>query len=290
MILVPPWEGASYGLIFDPPHGATEIDYNRLGIQLVLVGIACGAIYLALPNNPAAVPLKTSTHSGAWLSKKSLFVTLALLTMVSIPLGWKAYEQLQAKLAADAEVQRRQENEKAESLRLAEVQEEGYRRDEERRRELAEERDRIDEQKRLAAEQQRLAEEELRRRQRQEQLATFAHYKKLATTKSWTAKGSPRANVKTVVHTYWKDSQIFFRLELKGPPETLEYTLGEHPMLSISMVNKDAQPVTNFSFEAAELIPKRGKNGGITSMTSRNRAAACAMDTYESLASAHVQY
>jgi hypothetical protein len=72
MLLVPPWMSSGggplhlgdmvvgsstgpsalgYGLIFDPPHGAHEVDLGRLGIQVVIVGLIVAGMLATLADH-----------------------------------------------------------------------------------------------------------------------------------------------------------------------------------------------------------------------------------------------
>lgn len=47
MLLIPPWKGASYTLLFDPPSADAVIDFDKLFVQALLLFVGAAACLLA---------------------------------------------------------------------------------------------------------------------------------------------------------------------------------------------------------------------------------------------------
>lgn len=94
MVLFPPWEGASYSMIFSPPSPGSEIDFNRLGIQFVLVGIACGALWLALPSPINEVTSGDATDKSKLSGGRNrlLLVSSVIALSVLVPIAWGVFQ------------------------------------------------------------------------------------------------------------------------------------------------------------------------------------------------------
>ncbi len=289
MVLFPPWQGASYSMIFSPPSPSSEIDFNRLGIQFVLVGIACGALWLALPSadNGLSEPDSTDSSKSKFGKHRVLIVSTVIMLSIILPIAWGLVQDYQKRVAAERaakEAQRRFElAAQLERQRLKLLAEEGYRRDEENRRIAQAKVEFLAEQQRLREEQAQAEAQEREAQMQQQVRARRAQLAKLATPKTWKVGGRQIARVKPILHTYWKDGQLYYCLELKGAADALEYAMSTNPSVTVSLQQAGGVSQFSFAFPLHAMGQKRSKSGAMVGLISAPANAVLAEEIYNEI-------
>lgn len=254
MVLIPPWQSSGYGLIFDPPAGADEIDFKRLLVQVAMAAILSGALFLVSKSDkPTEASDEESKPENAF-SKPAIYVFSVFLIATCAVLGVHFYGKHQAEVQAQ-ELLRQQ----AEAARLV---------------------------------QEKLAADEAAAQQAQEQARLQAAENERANAEAWIARlqvaAKPRQwrvtrgpqGVQTTLQTYWKDDNIFYRLQLKGSPDALEAATAGDKIYAIRLDNKDGISIGNLSVRASELRNYRDRGGTISIMASDNATASSSLDSY----------
>lgn len=270
IILVPPWLGASYGLIFDPPTAYSKIDIQRLAIQLALVAIFCGALFLmAKPDSANRAGGEDGKQGEKPLSRQMTIVLVAFVIATIGATGWHFYnkhaanerEQEAARIQAAAEAKRLQAMNDAEAER--------------QRREVE-----LTKRKNEAATQAALATAKM---EQDQQAAGQAKLASLARPKRFNFGQQAFSGVNGLLQVYWKDNILFYQLKLQGSAEKLEYASGAHPTFRIALVSRDGLAHETLCIDAATLQPLKGRRGAITGVVSPNQNVGCSMETFEGI-------
>lgn len=270
MILVPPWFGASYGLIFDPPAAYSKIDIQRLAIQLVLVAILCGALFLMAKPHVANQDAGEDGKQQEKLLSRQMTIVLAVFLIATIgATGWHFYNKNAARVRAEeaARTQAITETKLLNAMHDAVV--------EGQRQELE-----LTKQKENAAAQVALATAKM---EQDQQAAWQAKLASLARPKRFSFGQQAFSGVNGLLQVYWKDNILFYQLKLQGSAEKLEYASGAHPIFRIALVSRDGLAIETLSIDAATLQPLKGRRGGITGVVSPNQNVGCSMETFESV-------
>ncbi|MBX9950297.1 MAG: hypothetical protein K2Y39_14100 [Candidatus Obscuribacterales bacterium] len=245
MILLPPWKHGGYGLIFDPPAGSSEVDFARLGIQVILAGIISGALFLISKPTVDGEGKESTPSDGE--TRKSTIVLVSAVFALAIVGVFGAHTYL-----------KQQDAEKAQAAEKAALE-------------------RINHQRAIVA----VVANQVAAQKNSEEEKELLHLKKLASTKVWRVKGQSMPSVNLTLQTYWKSEQMYYKLVLRGAPEALEYAADSHPVFQLSLINGDQVPLTSIQVSMTELQPIKGRSGSMNGMISPNSYAAIQMEDYE---------
>ena len=252
MVLLPPWERAGYGLIFDPPTGADEIDFSRLAIQVVLAAIVSSALFLL--SKPTVIDDGEKIPENPGEARKTTIVLVCAVFCLAIA-GVFAMHLFK----------------KQEAVEVAHAQEKAAL-------------ERINHQRAIVA----VVANKVAQEKKAADDKELQHLKKLATPKIWRVRGNSLSSVVLTLHTYWKADQMYYKIRLKGSPEALEYAADAHPVFQIELANSDHIAVAALHTSMTELQPLRSKNGAITFLISANNSAPLSMTDYESFIEARL--
>lgn len=251
MILVPPWKGGDYALIFGP-HNLNEIDFKRLLVQLALVATA-GYALLIIGKPTTVQDAQETPQPGRSSVVPMLLCAGAFILLFGTAVGWHWLSQFfQAQQSqAMQEAQLRATREAAEA-----------------------------QQKSRAA-----AEEYERTLQQDAQAQEEARLNKLATPKTWSLVGRPIPNIRASARTYWKNGLLYLQLRLNGSASDLEYGIDKHPTFHLELIDQDGLTVQAMEISPSTFEPQRNKGGAITSYVSANQTIAMEDALYNTIAS-----
>lgn len=261
MILVPPWKGGQYSLLFDPPTGDAQLDFTRLLVQGILLITVCATFFLILKpsTDEQARQLSendgTKTTSDHTLLKRAGMAFTAILILV---MGWHFFCEYQERLLAKQEQLLAEQ--KAENARQEWV--------------------------RYQAQQNKIATEQALAQQKanQEQEAAWAQrLAKAGTPKTWPLPANYGEGIRANLITYWKDEQLVYKLVLEGSPESLEYAAAARPTTGISLLNADGLMIGNITVESSALQSYKNNRGAITRMSSPPQTLGSSLDAYEAV-------
>lgn len=247
MILIPPWKHGTYGLLFDPPIGSTEIDFSRLIIQGLLASIFSGALFLI---SEPAVGDKGSEENGKEIAevRKSTIVLVCSVFVIVI-----------AGVVCAHLYKKQQDLERAQAAEKAALE-------------------RINHQRAIVA----VVANEVANKKKDAEDKERLHLKKLASPRIWRVRGQSMPSVSLTLNTYWKSDQMYYKLQLRGQPEALEYAADSHPVFQVSLLNAEQISLSTLQISMLELRPVRSGNA-IRCLSSSNSSVALSLTEYESI-------
>lgn len=248
MILLPPWKHASYGLIFDPPSGASEIDFARLAIQVLLASIFSGALFLI--SKPTVGDKGSKDVSTETVETRKLTIVLVCgVFVIAITGVFCAHIYNKQQDVEQAQI--------AESAALA----------------------RINHQRAAVA----VVANDLANKKKEAEERERLELKRLASPKTWRVKGQNMQSVTLSLVTYWKADQLYYKLVLRGQPDALEYASDSHPVFQLSLLNSDQVSLGTIQVPMTELQSMKGRNGAMIGLSSSNCTAAFTKENYEAV-------
>lgn len=251
MILVPPWKGGDYALIFGP-HNLNEIDFKRLLVQLALVATAGYALMMIAKPTTSQDAQQTSQQG------RSSVVPLVLcagsfILLLGTAVGWhwlnEFFRASQSQAAQEAQLRAAREAAEAQAKARAE------------------------------------AEEHERKLQQEAQAQEEARLRKLATPKNWSLVGKSIPNVRSSARTFWKNGLLYLQLRLSGSASALEYGIDKHPTFHLELIDRDGLTVQAMEISPSTLEPQRNKGGAITGYVSANQTLSLEDALYNTIAS-----
>lgn len=268
MILVPPWADGEYALIFSP-HSPDSIDFKKLILQSLLIGVAGGALFvLSKPSRPSSGDSAVAKESITPLILSAGCFGVIFVTA----LGWYGvteylkFEQQRAKAVAEAEEHRRESIARASQANTNLQQ--------------------LDAELKGQAQQ---AEHDLAFQQ-QKKAAESARFQRLAVPKDWNivATNFPRGT-RISADTYWNKGTTYLKVKLFGTAESLEYGIDKHPLLTLSLVGTDGLVIQSIQIDSQKLEPFRNSSGAIIGYSSQIQGIQMDDSVYENLGSLRLQ-
>lgn len=110
--------------------------------------------------------------------------------------------------------------------------------------------------------------------------AERAKLKNLGAERRWKPEGNPTDKMDETVITSWESGKLFYRLELSGTPENLEYGIDAHPTFYFALTGPRGARVLSLSVDSQSLKPKKNKAGAIVSYSSRTFTELCSEKQY----------
>jgi|GEM_PF-3359089 len=270
MILVPPWKGSSYRLIFDPPAFTNTIDFPRLQIQFAMVAILCVALFL-IPK-PTSIDADQSEADGARSTMPSRQTFIVLTSFIALTIGATGWHFFQ-KHQLEAQVLKAQKDKKealavywnAKNAGEAERQNRELQYREQQAREAAQ------------------VAQEIERLEQKQQAADKARLYQLALPKRFNIKQQISSGVTGFLQICWKDGAIYYLLKLQGSATNLEYAIDQHPNFSVALLTRDGLEVAKLNIQSSTLQPLRQKSGAIIGMSSPREVVGCSLESFESI-------